>query len=78
MLAGAQHMRVQLASEIDALVKLAINALAAKPNDESPWHRYQWFEDIVDDTGFVCWRDPDRDRGADDLEWQAASSSARQ
>lgn len=65
---AAHSMKVQLATEIDALVKLTINALAAKPKGDSPWRRYQWFEDIVDDTGFVCWRDPDRDRGADDLE----------
>jgi hypothetical protein len=65
---ASHSMKVQLASEIDALVRLAVNALAATPNGESPWRRYQWFEDIIDDTGFVCWRDPDRDRGADELQ----------
>ncbi len=65
---AAHSMKAQLASEIDALVRLAVKALAASPNGESPWRRYQWFEDIIDDTGFVCWRDPERDRGAVDLE----------
>lgn len=65
---AAHNMKVKLASEIDALVRLAVNALTATPSADSPWRRYQWFEDIVDDTGFVCWRDPDRDRGSEGLE----------
>jgi hypothetical protein len=42
--------------------------LGDAPSPKSVWRRYQWFDDIIDDTGSVCWRDPDRDDGSHDLD----------
>ena len=60
-------MKKQLAAEVAALVKLAKKALTESAN-RGAWRKYQYFDDIVNDEGEVCWRDPDRDRGAHDLE----------
>lgn len=65
---AAKNMKAQLAAEIDALVRLATDALAKRTTSDGPWRRYQWFDDIADDEGNVCWRDPDRDRGSHDLD----------
>ena len=64
---AAESMRQQLAAEIKALVRLAKQGLADFEHVRA-WRRYEWFNDIVDDTGYVCWRDPNRDRGMFDLE----------
>lgn len=60
-------MKPQLRAEIAALVELAKNALNV-PATSEPWRRYEWFEDILDDMGNVCWRDPGRDHGSYDLQ----------
>jgi hypothetical protein len=65
---AAHSMKSELADEIAGLVKIAKDALDDAPSPGSVWRRYQRFDDIVDDTGFVCWRDPDRDRGSYDLD----------
>jgi hypothetical protein len=65
---AAHSMKAKLTAEIGGLVKLAKDALSDPPSPGSVWRRYQWFDDIVDDTGFVCWRDPDHDRGSHDLD----------
>lgn len=62
-------MKSNLAAEIAGLVNLAKAALVDTPIQGSVWRRYRRFDDdIVDDTGFVCWHDPDRDRGSHDLD----------
>ena len=65
---AAHSMKSSLSAEIAGLVKLAKAALEDAPSPGSVWRRYVEFDDIVDDTGFVCWRDPDRDGGSHDLE----------
>ena len=65
---AAHSMKLKLAAEIAALVKIAKDALVDAPSPGSVWRRYRRFDDIVDATGFVCWRDPDRDRGSHDLD----------
>jgi hypothetical protein len=66
---AARSMKLELAAEIAGLAKVAKDALVDAPTPDSVWRRYRRFDaDIVDDTGFVCWRDPDRDRGAHDLD----------
>jgi hypothetical protein len=65
---ATRGMKPQLDAEVSSLVKLAKAALAEPGGENSPWRSYQWFDDIVDGQGTVCWRDPDRDRGSSDLE----------
>lgn len=59
--------KAQLAAEIEALVKLAKKALSEHAIGDKPWRRYQWFDDIFDEGGNVCWQDPDRSNGSHDL-----------
>lgn len=55
-------------SEASSIVELAKQALT-QPLGNEPWRVYKRFEfDIVADDGVVVWRDPDRDRGAGDLD----------
>lgn len=66
---AAHLMKSELAAEIAGLAKIAQGALVDAPSPDSVWRRYRRFDhDIVDDTGFVCWRDPDRERGPHDLD----------
>lgn len=66
---ATHSMKSELAAEIAGLAKIAKDALVDAPIPDSVWRRYRRFDDdIVDDTGFVCWRDPDRDRGSHDLD----------
>jgi hypothetical protein len=65
---AAHSMKSKLTAEIAGLVKIARDALGDAPSPGSVWRRYQRFDDIVDDTGFVCWRALDRDSGSHDLD----------
>lgn len=63
------EMKATLAAEINALVRLATNALREAPVPGKVWRRYQRYDsDAVDETGFVCWRDASRDNGSHDLD----------
>lgn len=66
---ASKEMKPMLAAEIAAIAKLAERALSVDPIGKGPWRRYRWFDDdILDDDGSVCWRDPDRGRDAFDLD----------